>query len=205
MFSRRLFVHYQLRWLFSTNTENLLNNVVADFLLARPGQLMQAYQGPRTAQDHVTSILSGSNEYISNDPLLVYQVLVAVAQYARQLEEALATTTAAQSISAQSSQPAASFIHTETFDETDAESDDGVLVDSILPKSLRQITRNISANRFYGKSSSLRFVKSVMEAKTEATGENSDNIQSFQRPDFWCVNEVKGTIAALPGFANLPL
>ncbi|KAJ6572270.1 hypothetical protein B0H19DRAFT_936890, partial [Mycena capillaripes] len=52
---------------------------------------------------------------------------------------------------------------------------------------LRQITRNISVNRFYGKSSSIIFVKSVMDAKMEATGENSDNIQSFQRPEFWHV------------------
>ncbi|KAJ6541630.1 hypothetical protein B0H19DRAFT_319596 [Mycena capillaripes] len=151
----------------STSTENNLNN------------------SPRTAQDHITSILSGSNEYISSDPLVVYQILVAVAQYARRLEEALPTTAAAQSISVQAPPPSASSASHDTSDETDTESDDGLLVDSILPESLRQITRNISVNRFYGKSSSILFVKSVMDAKMEATGENSDNIQSFQRPEFW--------------------
>ncbi|KAJ6541639.1 fungal-specific transcription factor domain-containing protein [Mycena capillaripes] len=153
----------------STSTENIINN------------------SPRTAQDHITSILSGSNEYISSDPLVVYQILVAVAQYARRLEEALAMTAVAQSISVQPSSPSVSSAPNTNSDETDTESDDGVLVDFALPEALRQITRDFASNRFYGSSSSILFVKSVMDAKLEATGDNLANIQSFQRPEFWNV------------------
>jgi hypothetical protein len=143
-------------------------------------------------QDHITSILSGSNEYISGDPLVVYQILVVIAQYARRLEEALATTTAAQSINILPSPPSQSLFSAESSDETDTDSDDGILlIDSTLDKSLRQITRDISANRFYGKSSSIIFVKAFMEAKMEATGD-SNLLKSFQRPEFWNVRPVSG-------------
>ncbi|KAJ7239769.1 fungal-specific transcription factor domain-containing protein [Mycena haematopus] len=136
----------------------------------------------RTAQDHVTLILSGSNEYISGDPLTVYQVLVAVAQYARRLEEAVATTAAAQSLSVEPSPPAGSHSSTHTSGETDTDSDDGLVIDSTLPKSLQQITRVVSVNRFYGKSSSLHFLRAFQAAKEEATGNNN---LIHQRPEFW--------------------
>ncbi|KAF7347216.1 Fungal-trans domain-containing protein [Mycena venus] len=144
----------------------------------------------RTAQDHITYILSGSNEYISGDPLVVYQILVAVAQYARRLEEALATTTAAQSLSIQPSPPVGQSVSSnETPDETDTESDDGLVVDSTLPESLQQITRDISSNRFYGKSSNIHFIKAFLDAKMEATGETNcvNNHLIHQRPEFWNV------------------
>ncbi|KAJ7631670.1 fungal-specific transcription factor domain-containing protein [Mycena polygramma] len=142
-----------------------------------------AFQIPRTAPEHITAILSGSNEYISSDPLVVYQILVAISQYARRLEEALATTAAAHSFSVEPSPPSASSASNEASDETDTESDDGVLIDSTLPESLRHITRDVSSNRFYGKSSSINFVKTVMDAKMEVTGNNT--LVSLQRPEFW--------------------
>ncbi|KAF8215720.1 fungal-specific transcription factor domain-containing protein [Mycena galopus ATCC 62051] len=144
---------------------------------------MPGRENSRTAQDHITFILSGSNEYISGDPLVVYQVLVAVAQYARRLEEALAITTTAPSLSIQPSPPPGSFSSSEAS-ETDTDSDDGLVVDSTLPESLQQITRDVSFNRFYGKSSSIHFIRSFMAAKMEATG---DINPIHQRPEFWSV------------------
>ncbi|KAJ7726357.1 fungal-specific transcription factor domain-containing protein [Mycena metata] len=134
-----------------------------------------------TAQEHVRSILSGSTEYSSGDPGEVYQVLVAVARYAQRLEEALSTTTAAQSISVNPSSPPDA---PEAVGETDTESDDGVLVDDTLAEPLRQITRDISSNRFYGKSSSLNFIRVLMDVKTRLTGDNNLKPQT-QRPEFW--------------------
>ncbi|KAJ6617449.1 hypothetical protein B0H10DRAFT_1797343, partial [Mycena sp. CBHHK59/15] len=51
---------------------------------------------------------------------------------------------------------------------------------------LRRITRNISSNRFYGKSSSINFVKVVMDIKTEHTGDTHLKPQTL-RPEFWVV------------------
>ncbi|KAJ7360944.1 fungal-specific transcription factor domain-containing protein [Mycena albidolilacea] len=142
----------------------------------------------RTAQEHVTYILSGSKEYLSGDPPVVYQILVAVSQYARRLEEALAATTAARSLSVPPSlgvQPfPPPYSHGETDTETDNESDDGLLVDSTLPESLQQVTRDIATNRFYGKSSNIHLIRAFLAAKMEATG---DSFLINQRPEFWNV------------------
>ncbi|KAJ6520567.1 fungal-specific transcription factor domain-containing protein [Mycena sanguinolenta] len=144
----------------------------------------------RTAPDHIRLILSGSNEYISGDPLVVYQVLVAIAQYARRLEEAVATTTAAQSLGIQpsplhwSSSADISDTSDETNTDLDPNLDDGIVFDSNLPESLQRIIRDVSINRFYGRSSSIHFIRAFQAAKMEATG---DNNLIPQRPEFWTV------------------
>ncbi|KAK7063596.1 fungal-trans domain-containing protein [Favolaschia claudopus] len=130
----------------------------------------------RTAQDHVAHILGGSNEYVSSDPLVVYHVLVAVAQYARRLEEVL---TSPSVVSQSANSPS---VPHPPDDTEDSDSDDGLLVDSSLPKSLQQITRDISFNRFYGRSSSIHFIRDFLVAKIEATG---DSNLIRQRPEFW--------------------
>ncbi|KAJ7696748.1 fungal-specific transcription factor domain-containing protein [Mycena rosella] len=140
-----------------------------------------AFNPLQTAPEHITSILSGSKEYVSFDPSALYQVLLAVAQYARRLEEALAMTATGPSHSIDT-QP---LISTETSDDTDTDSDDGVLV-SNLSEPLRQITRDVSSNRFYGKSSNLHFVKVVMDMKREANGDIEHQTQ-VHRPEFWNV------------------
>ncbi|KAJ7664150.1 hypothetical protein B0H17DRAFT_1092265 [Mycena rosella] len=76
-------------------------------------------------------------------------------------------------------------ISTEKPDYTDTDSDDGVLVSNIS-EPLRQITRDVSSNRFYGKSSNLHFVKVVMEMKREANGDIEHQSQ-VHRPEFWNV------------------
>ncbi|KAJ7729108.1 fungal-specific transcription factor domain-containing protein [Mycena maculata] len=143
----------------------------------------------RTAQDHIASILTGSPEYISGDPSAVYQVLVAVAQYARTLEEALTMTTATPSRALNDKLYLRSnaLDATEASSGTDSDSDnEGLLVNTNLSEPMRQITRNISSNRFYGKSSAINFVKAVMDIKLEATGETMSNPQ-IRRPEFWNV------------------
>ncbi|KAJ6601097.1 fungal-specific transcription factor domain-containing protein [Mycena vulgaris] len=152
----------------------------------------QSSSGPnplRTAPEHIASILSGSKEYVSGDPSTIYQILLAVAQYARRLEEALTITTTkpSQLINTDSASP-------EDSDDTDTDSDnDGVLVDSNTSEPLRQITRAISANRFYGKSSGLNFIKAFMDAKMETAGD-SNPIPQAQRPEFWNVSPWEITI-----------
>ncbi|KAJ7146437.1 fungal-specific transcription factor domain-containing protein [Mycena epipterygia] len=132
----------------------------------------------RTVQDHITSILSGSSEYVSGDPIVVYKILVAVAQYARRLEEALTTGPGSQWSPSPGSLPS-------TGDGADTNSDDnGVLVDFNLSEPLQRITRDLSSNRFYGKSSSLNFVKAVMDAKKEVSGDANMKLPP-QRPEFW--------------------
>ncbi|KAJ7144798.1 fungal-specific transcription factor domain-containing protein [Mycena crocata] len=141
----------------------------------------------RTAQDHITSILSGSTEYIEGEPVVIHQVLVGVAQYARRLEEALAATTMTKPSWTMSNPNAESHSSAEEFGDTDTDSDnDGVLVDANLSEPLRHITRDISSNRFYGKSSSIHFVKAVMSVKMETAAANSLTLQA-QRPEFWNV------------------
>ncbi|KAJ7761586.1 hypothetical protein DFH07DRAFT_771447 [Mycena maculata] len=54
---------------------------------------------------------------------------------------------------------------------------------------MRQITRNISSNRFYGKSNAINFVKAVMDIKLEVTGETMSNPQ-IRRPEFWNIRIV---------------
>lgn len=79
---------------------------------------------------------------------------------------------------------------TETPGDTDSDSDnEGVVVGVNLSESMRQITRDISSNRFYGKSSSIHFIKAVMDVKLEATGEKIIKPQT-QRPEFWNLRPV---------------
>ncbi|KAJ7511776.1 fungal-specific transcription factor domain-containing protein [Mycena galericulata] len=137
----------------------------------------------RTPQEHVAFIVQGSAEYVSGDNSALYQVLVAVAQYARTLEEALATTAGQSQLFDAILSPSA----TELTGDADSDSDnDGVLVDAHLPESLRQITRDTASNRFYGKSSGLNFLKAFVDLKLEPLGEKILKPHN-QRPEFWNV------------------
>ncbi|KAJ7667399.1 hypothetical protein B0H17DRAFT_1088487, partial [Mycena rosella] len=126
----------------------------------------------QTAPEHITSILSGLKEYVSFDPSALHTVCATT-------EEALAMT-ATKPPHSIDTQP---LISTEKSDDTDTDSDDGVLVSNIS-EPLRQLTRDVSSNRFYGKSSNLHFVKVVMEMKREANGDIEHQTQ-VHRPEFW--------------------
>ncbi|KAF7296087.1 Fungal-trans domain-containing protein [Mycena kentingensis (nom. inval.)] len=153
----------------------------------------------RTAQEHISVILSGSQEYTSGD----YQVLVAVAQYARRLEEAFSVTTtlpgpsgatAEKSASPESDSSATLFTPEEsstsaTSSDGRLQLNDGVLFDkhSVEPIA-RPMARHVANNRFYGKSSTINFVKALMQFKMETTGDKGVAPQvEWARPEFWSV------------------
>ncbi|KAJ7292613.1 hypothetical protein C8J57DRAFT_1266519 [Mycena rebaudengoi] len=118
-----------------------------------------------TWSKHVTHILSGSLEYTSSDSATVYQIMFAVAQYARRLEEALVTASDLPLLSNQISPSAASLDSAGTESESE---DDGVLM----------ARETVSSNRYYGVSSSINFLKTSRIGIKAGTG---------HRPDFWSV------------------
>ncbi|KAJ7286898.1 fungal-specific transcription factor domain-containing protein [Mycena rebaudengoi] len=128
----------------------------------------------RTAPEHVTHILSGSLEYTSSDSATVYQIMFAVAQYARRLEEALATASDLPLSSNQISPPSAASLDS-AGTESESE-DDGVLM--AISEPLSRIAIDISSNRYYGVSSSINFLKTSRIGIKAGTG---------HRPDFWSV------------------
>ncbi|KAJ7053864.1 fungal-specific transcription factor domain-containing protein [Mycena amicta] len=150
----------------------------------------------RSAQEHISAILSGSQEYTAGD----YQVLVAIAQYARRLEEAFSITTTlggpdealsdspSPKFKSKSASPAVTLEDTaDTGTGLDSD-DDGVLLDENVPDRLRQMVRNVATDRFYGRSSSINFVKALMQVKMEATGVGIAPQIQWARPQFWSVN-----------------
>ncbi|KAF7307640.1 Fungal-trans domain-containing protein [Mycena indigotica] len=139
----------------------------------------------RSAKDHISAILSGSQEYTTGD----YQVLVAIAQYARRLEEAFSiktTLATPEDAAASPAYPSPESSSGETDGDGSLDSDDeGVLLDENVPDRLREVARNASTNRFYGRSSSINFVKALMRVKIEATGEGIAPRVQWARPQFW--------------------
>nr|GAT58162.1 predicted protein [Mycena chlorophos] len=138
----------------------------------------------RSAQEHVSSILSGSQEYTAGD----YKILVALAQYARRLEEALSvTTTLATPEDVLSVYPSPENSSSEDASNVDSE-DDGVLFDEKVPSEwpMRQIVRHNASERFYGRTSSINFVKALMRVRAEAGDSHAPQIQ-WARPQFWSI------------------
>ncbi|KAF7298749.1 Fungal-trans domain-containing protein [Mycena indigotica] len=149
---------------------------------------------PRSAQEHISAILSGSQEYAAGN----YQVLFAIAQYARRLEEAFSIKTTLSAHESASSQPYPSPESSsgttdmsgptdESGNSIDSDDDDGVLLDEKVPYRLRQLARNVATDRFYGRSSSINFVKALIQAKVDATGQNIPPQIQWARPQFWGV------------------
>ncbi|KAJ6601083.1 fungal-specific transcription factor domain-containing protein [Mycena vulgaris] len=129
------------------------------------------FQAVKTAQEHVTNILSTSTVYIP--PTDTYQVLVQIAQYARSLEEKLAAlqSRSPMALSIQDSpSPAASG----TLAEPDPES-------PTIRDPLGGLMRNTKRDVFYGKSSSVQFIESAIK---RIHGDTSIVI-GVQRSEFW--------------------
>ncbi|KAJ7612194.1 fungal-specific transcription factor domain-containing protein [Roridomyces roridus] len=133
-----------------------------------------SFLNSRQPQEHIDCILAGSQEYMSGDHSTVYQVLVSVAQYARRLEETLHTST-----------PAASSAASERIEPDNADHQ-GYIIGFNLPESIMPITRDLSSNRFFGELSSMHFIKSVMDIKYEAMGQQNAGPLA-RRPEFWHV------------------
>ncbi|KAJ7466202.1 fungal-specific transcription factor domain-containing protein [Mycena galericulata] len=131
---------------------------------------------PKTGQQYVAEILSVSAVYIpSNNPTVCHQILVTVAQYARTLEEKLASLQPSPlTHSPNSGSPA----------ENRSPSSDPDLEESTLIKD--PLTHIISREpteleTFYGKSSSIQFIKAAIKYMHG----NMARVVGVQRPEFW--------------------
>jgi hypothetical protein len=140
----------------------------------------------KNSREHVAAILSTKTAYVpSNDPAVLYQNLVDIAKYARNLEEMLAVSSSTSL--ALLSSPFADPEHTTS---TDTRSDDGVFVEDII-EPLTRLALGASTSGvqekflFFGKSSSVNFIKVAME-DVHKEGEAFD----AQRPEFWNVQNV---------------
>ncbi|KAJ7894537.1 fungal-specific transcription factor domain-containing protein [Mycena leptocephala] len=138
----------------------------------------------KNSREHVAAILSTKTAYVpSNDPAVLYQNLVDIAKYARNLEEMLAVSSSTSL--ALLSSPFADPEHSTSTDTR--EEDDGVFVEDII-EPLTRLALGASTSGvqekflFFGKSSSVNFIKVAME-DVHKEGEAFD----AQRPEFWNV------------------
>ncbi|KAJ7631681.1 fungal-specific transcription factor domain-containing protein [Mycena polygramma] len=128
-----------------------------------------ATQSLESAQQLVEAILSTSTVYVpSNDPNTSYQILLAVAKYARSLEEKVAGLLP-DPLTASSIRPTLT-------EESLSPHEEAVEVEDALPIK--------DPARFYGQSSSIQFIKSAMKHFDDG---NISYVVGVQRPEFWTV------------------
>ncbi|KAJ7842224.1 hypothetical protein B0H14DRAFT_2781286 [Mycena olivaceomarginata] len=137
----------------------------------------------KNCREHVAAILSQTTAYVpSNDPAVLYQTLVDVAKYARNLEELLAVSSTSLDLL---SEPSASPDADETTDDLEDASNDGVLVHANITDPLRRLALRVPISRadehyrFFGKSSTMNFIKEALEYAGGAYTFDA------QRPEFW--------------------
>ncbi|KAJ7292602.1 fungal-specific transcription factor domain-containing protein [Mycena rebaudengoi] len=136
----------------------------------------------KTAQEHVSTVLSTSTVYIpSNDPSVMHQVLVEVSKYARDLEEKLAAlqpqTPVPPIVSPNPDSPAGA----PEAEPSPAAADSSV--DDDINDPLKGVTPFGAplSSRFFGKSSSMQFVRAAIQ---HVDGNNS-YLVGTRRPEFW--------------------
>ncbi|KAF7347202.1 Fungal-trans domain-containing protein [Mycena venus] len=137
-------------------------------------------ESPKTAQEHVATILSTTTIYVPpTDHNVLERILVKVAQYARSLEEQLA---------ALQPRPLAPIINLGSSHEDSplrtsrdktwtTDTDDGLDISD----SLRALTIE-GTNRFYGHSSSVQFIDTAMNIHGKTS-----HAAGVQRPEFWSI------------------
>ncbi|KAF7347198.1 Fungal-trans domain-containing protein [Mycena venus] len=144
------------------------------------GAEARATEIPKTAQEHVASILSTTTVYVpSHDPTANHQILVEVARYARSLEEKLAArphTIVSNTVSSNPGSPddSSSSRTSEAGASTHAEEHEDatrILVPSVSKR----------ADRFFGLSSSVQFIKAAMRHMHG----NTSYVVGVQRHQFW--------------------
>ncbi|KAJ7157352.1 fungal-specific transcription factor domain-containing protein [Mycena filopes] len=145
----------------------------------------------KTAQEHVAEILSATTFYVpSNDPIVTYKILLEVAQYARTLEERLAALQP-QTLVPITSTPAATSPGSPPLSMS-TEGPTNVCAGGTLPgvfdehlpirDPLRGLTPSGNeTDRFYGRSSSVEFIKAAMKLMHG----NTARVVGVQRPEFW--------------------
>ncbi|KAF7340942.1 Zn(2)-C6 fungal-type domain-containing protein [Mycena sanguinolenta] len=142
----------------------------------------------KNSREHVAAILSQTTAYVpSNDPAVLYQVLVDIAKYARNLEELLAVASG-NLVPSASAPPEDVNDDSETPDENETDvSNYGVLVDVTLTDPLRRLaisdpsSRPDDNYRFFGPSSTMKFIKDALAYAGAAYTFDA------QRPEFWVV------------------
>ncbi|KAJ6541636.1 fungal-specific transcription factor domain-containing protein [Mycena capillaripes] len=144
----------------------------------------------QSAREHVAAILSTTTAYVpSTDPVVLFQILVDVAKYARNLEELLAISSSASMnlLSTPSLAPEDNKSTDVEEKEEDDPTNDGVLVDSSITDPLRRLALRVPISgadenfRFFGKSSSMNFIKAAMQYAGEAYSFDA------QRDEFWTI------------------
>ncbi|KAJ6457387.1 fungal-specific transcription factor domain-containing protein [Mycena sanguinolenta] len=141
----------------------------------------------KNSREHVAAILSQTTAYVpSNDPAVLYQILVDIAKYARNLEELLAVASA--NLVSSASTPLNEVNDSETMDENEADVPNyGVLVDVTLIDPLRRLaisdpsSRPDDNYRFFGPSSTMKFIKDALAYAGAAYTFDA------QRPEFWAI------------------
>ncbi|KAJ7447187.1 fungal-specific transcription factor domain-containing protein [Mycena latifolia] len=158
-------------------TNCITSNIECTHAYARlkAGENPPAAPVPITAQQHVANILSATTVYIP--PANPQQVLIQVARYARSLEEKLAALQP-QTIVPKSRSPMPSSI------EEDSPSLEALVDDDDQAPIRDPLGGLIDAKpdaMFYGKSSSVQFIKSAIK---HIHG-NASVVVGVQRPEFW--------------------
>ncbi|KAK7063589.1 fungal-specific transcription factor domain-containing protein [Favolaschia claudopus] len=151
----------------------------------------------KNSREHVAAILSPMTVYVpASDPAVLYQSLVEIAKYARNLEELLAISSSSSLNllstpfgDASTDQPAA-VAQTEPRSDTSEDEDDGVFVGANIMEPMSRLALRPSntrseldeSYRFFGKSSYMNFIKTAMDDV-----DNVANVHTFeaQRPEFW--------------------
>ncbi|KAJ7451669.1 fungal-specific transcription factor domain-containing protein [Mycena latifolia] len=139
-----------------------------------------------TVQEHIANILSTSAVYIP--PTDMHQVLVRVARYARSLEEKLAALRA-QTPVPKSMSPMSSI--NENPPSPEALSDDAL---PPIGDALSSLIPDVKYDLFYGKSSSIQFVKSAIK---HIHG-NTSVVVGVQRPEFWTTQPWEKLVTEMP-------
>ncbi|CAK5265633.1 unnamed protein product [Mycena citricolor] len=136
-----------------------------------------------SARDHISAILSGSQDYVSADRLVLYNVLVAVCQYAKRLEAVVAVPSEATAapVSVPPTRTSSESDSDPGSDDSDSDSDSGgLLINASMSEPMKLLTRETGANRFFGRFSGMTFLKTVVAA----TGVNTSEA-AIHRPRFW--------------------
>ncbi|KAJ6617464.1 fungal-specific transcription factor domain-containing protein [Mycena sp. CBHHK59/15] len=136
-------------------------------------------QDLKTAQEHVATILSTSTVYIpSNDPSVLCKILAEVAKYARDLEQKLVALEPQTLPITNNSKPASPIPDPSSPPFNGVSNDKDLDIQDALRGLIPSDTR--AADLFFGKSSSVQFVKAAMQVHG-----NTSYVIGTQRPEFW--------------------
>ncbi|KAJ6481055.1 fungal-specific transcription factor domain-containing protein [Mycena sanguinolenta] len=132
-----------------------------------------------TAKDYIASILSTTIVYVpSHDPNVNHRILVEVAQYARSLEERLATIQLSQTTSPNDDSPST------PEGVTSATTGKYPQIGDLTKGRVTSISTTMDTfymDRFYGRSSGVQFTKAAI---SHIRG-NPSSVLGIRRPEFW--------------------